>query len=171
MCAGHSKRSRALLCALSLTIPLAAHAELIKPEESGALVKRLASHKAGARAPHSIKPSHVRACPELFYNAIRSEAMVTALTCGQRDLYAQAVRDKHYASGAIARHFRSESAHLRYTTELANQQSLYDIRHYGKGLCAQRANLLSDMSAMISDPVDYLNTHDIFIIPESCTRP
>ena len=172
MCAGHSTRNRALLCALALTIPLVAHAELIKPEEGhSALIKPLASHKAGAKTPHSTKPSHVRACPELFYNAIRSEAMVTALTCGQRALYTQAVRDRHYASDAITRHFRSESAHLRYTTELANQQSLYDIRHYGKGLCAQRATLLSDMSATISDPVAYLNAHDIFIIPESCTRP
>lgn len=172
MCAGHSKRNRALLCALSLTMPLAAHAELIKPEKSGgALIRPLESHKAGTKTPHAMKSSHVRACPELFYNAIRSEAMVTALTCGQRDLYTQAVRDKRYASEAITRHFRSESAHLRYTTELANQQSLYDIRHYGKGLCAQRAHLLSDMSAVISDPVAYLKTHDIFIIPESCTRP
>lgn len=169
MCAGNLTKVRAFLSLIACMTPIMAHAELIKPNEQGSLIKPSLLHKRTAPA-HPAQSHHQKVCPELFYNAIRSEAMVTALTCGQRTLYAQAVRDKHYASDAITRHFRSESAHLRYTTELANQQSLYDIRHYGKGLCTQRASLLPDMVATISDPVSYLTAHDIFIIPETCTR-
>lgn len=173
MCARRLKRAVVKSLALSVLLHTSAHAEFIKPQAmpTTGLIKPSPAHSQKAKARDLHHVAHAKVCPELFYNAIRSEAMMTALTCGQRDLYTQAVADKHYASQAIARHFRTEGAHLRYTTELANQQSLYDIRHYGKGLCEQRSTLLADMSHTISDPASYVALHDIFIIPEACTKP
>lgn len=159
-----------IAAAFSINVTVA-NAEFLKPAE--ATVSQKSSHYAirMVRKPEDVTERRPSRCPEIFFNAIRSEAMIVALSCSQRDQYAQAVRSSVYRSSAISKHFASEQAHLNYTTDLANQQSLYDIRHYGKELCAERSNLLHDMQASIKEPDRYVTEHGIFVSGKNACRP
>lgn len=102
----------------------------------------------------------------IWMSAIRSEAMLTAITCHRQDAY-----NAILSRPQIKRKFRSVSVASLFahrssdsSAELANIQSLYDLRTYGEGMCASRLHIITDMETLTPDTAyEYIRKNDISI--------
>lgn len=135
----------------SLHIPNVSPGHVSRPEKPIILVKQI--------------PCTRRVNTSVWMNVIRSEALLTAITCNMRDEYNSLMSDRanrlKFASVPVRVLIKNRSHD--YTAELANQQSLYDNRTYGDGLCAIRKNIFHDIRDISSytDAISYIIHADI----------
>lgn len=96
-------------------------------------------------------------------NAIRNEMMISALQCNWRDQYnSKVVGWKGWKSNNLDYWFRihgGERAHLNYTTELSNKQSINDIHLFGQDYCQYHKNIFS--YEVGQDAIKFLIDNDI----------
>lgn len=114
-----------------------------------------------------LKKDACRLLPKsIWMSAIRSEAMLTAITCRKQDAY-----NTILSRPDVKRKFRSVSVASLFThrssdssAELANIQSLYDLRTYGEGMCSSRLHIIADMETLTPEMAyDYIKKNDISI--------
>jgi hypothetical protein len=83
---------------------------------------------------------------------LKSEMMVTAITCGLRNDYNQVIerfRPELLQGETQARsQFRSTSSYDHYVTELANVQSKAGVEQYGDDFCHSQADMFTRLLAL-----------------------
>ena len=117
---------------------------------------------AVAHASPCIEPAYATA---FHKDAIRSEMMVSAEICHWQSYYNQTVGHwPGWGSDVLNdwfRHHGGESAHLKYTTLLANNQSFQDYKDYHIDVCYHRRNMYPDSPP---DP-------DVFYVEQHINMP
>lgn len=98
--------------------------------------------------------------------AIKSEAMLTAITCHRQDDYNRILSDplikRKFRSVSVASLLQSRSQDS--AAELANIQSLHDLKTYGQDACHVRYDILKDMVTMTPEiAYDYIKSKNISV--------